>query len=227
MCFGLEWYYGNGICSDSPGTTPFGQPLRTLSLGQSSRTHEEFTQHLIAHQNRWTQSCYNVASHNCNHFTDFVADYMLGRGIPGDIKGQAQLLLSTPIGQMIMPQMTQMQQTLNREGHSVYGGNTLDNNNNVPQVQVPQQPQQNLESSEEYEMIEPLLDEIWAEFQQQNKQDSFSVLNKVIKNIVLKPDEEKFRTLKKSNKKLSDALFTNETILTLMLMTGFEETEEA
>jgi len=58
---------------------------------------------------------------------------------------------------------------------------------------------------------------------QSNQADKFNVLNKVIKNIVIHPTEQKYRSLKKSNAKLNTALFSNDTILTLMSIIGFED----
>mmetsp|Transcript_82326 Transcript_82326/g.177743 ORF Transcript_82326/g.177743 Transcript_82326/m.177743 type:complete len:133 (+) Transcript_82326:381-779(+) len=129
--------------------------------------------------------------------------------------------MQTPLGKMLMPQINQMTDSLNNQSHSVYGGDS---------VSGPDQPQhspvETIEGSEEYQMIEPVLDDIYTHFIQNNMSSKFVVLNKIIKNIVRNPDEKKFRSLKRSNQKLIDALYSNESIMTLLFMVGFEEQEE-
>lgn len=35
VVFGKEYFYGGGICWDAPGKTPYGNPLRTIDLGDT------------------------------------------------------------------------------------------------------------------------------------------------------------------------------------------------
>lgn len=173
---------------------------------------------------------YNVLEHNCNNFTDFICKQILGKGIPHEIVDLPRKVLNTPFGKMILPQMNQMQQTLNKDGHTYFHEDQQNNNNNNSSNQIQQTPLVTIspiESSEEYEMIGPMLDDVYIEYTNNGKLDSFSVLNKIIKNIINFPNEPKYRTLKKNNKKLQEALYGNDTILTLMLMTGFEELEDS
>lgn len=35
VVFGKEYFYGGGICWDTPGKTPYGNPFRTIDLGDT------------------------------------------------------------------------------------------------------------------------------------------------------------------------------------------------
>jgi desumoylating isopeptidase 1 len=52
---------------------------------------------------RFTQQTYNVLSHNCNNFTDEVAQILTGEGIPKDIVDLPKTFLATPMGQSFAP----------------------------------------------------------------------------------------------------------------------------
>jgi len=80
---------------------------------------------------------YNVLTHNCNNFTDAVSKFALGSGIPEEIVTLPQRVMATPLGKMIMPQLTSMEQSLNDQGHNYFGEDpqgtreqTDSNNNN-------------------------------------------------------------------------------------------------
>lgn len=55
---------------------------------------------------------YHVFEHNCNHFTNAAADFLLGDGIPSEIVNQPNEFLATPLGAMLSPMMQGMQDNL-------------------------------------------------------------------------------------------------------------------
>lgn len=57
---GREWYFGGGICSDAPGCTPYGMPVKTYDMGISNKTREEFLAFLASVQDRFTMSAYHL-----------------------------------------------------------------------------------------------------------------------------------------------------------------------
>lgn len=77
---------------------------------------------------------YHVFEHNCNHFSDACADFLLGEGIPKDITGQPNEFLSTPLGQMIAPMMQQAQDGLKVQSNTLFNeqGGTNDLRNQPP-----------------------------------------------------------------------------------------------
>jgi hypothetical protein len=40
--FGVETYYGQGICQDAPGTTQHGQPIQIIEMGETTKTRGQF-----------------------------------------------------------------------------------------------------------------------------------------------------------------------------------------
>jgi len=48
-----------------------------------------------------------VLSWNCNHFTNEVSNFLLGKDIPNYILNQHEVLDSTPLGAMIKPMLQQ------------------------------------------------------------------------------------------------------------------------
>jgi hypothetical protein len=100
-----EFYYGGGISYDRMGRTPFGTPTKELSLGFTDIPHDLFMEFLREAQSEWGANNYHVFEHNCNHFTNAAADFLLGEGIPADICNQGKEFLATPMGQMISPMM--------------------------------------------------------------------------------------------------------------------------
>lgn len=45
--------------------------------------------------------------HNCNNFTDSFSNFLLGKGIPAHISSMPQAVLDSPMGRMLLPQLTQ------------------------------------------------------------------------------------------------------------------------
>ena len=46
---------------------------------------------------------YNVLNHNCNNFTDEVANVLIGTGIPKEIVDLPKIFLATPMGKSFAP----------------------------------------------------------------------------------------------------------------------------
>ena len=70
---------------DPIGRTPFGKPTIEKSLGFTEIPEELFMEFLRENRAEWSMAKYHVFEHNCNHFTNAAADFLLGQGIPGDI----------------------------------------------------------------------------------------------------------------------------------------------
>jgi len=76
--YGKEFYYGGGVSWDREGRTPFGTPTKQVSLGFTEIHEELFMEFLREAQGEWSEAKYHVFQHNCNHFTDAAADFLLG-----------------------------------------------------------------------------------------------------------------------------------------------------
>ncbi len=66
---------------------------------------------------------YDLLRNNCNNFSDAVARFLTGQGIPGHILELPQRVLSTPMGQMLAPMYERMQQDMLQHPHMIpFGG---------------------------------------------------------------------------------------------------------
>ena len=89
----------------SPGQTPFGVPMKQEELGETEIPEEMFRDFLQEITDRFSFNTYNVIQNNCNHFTNEVSNFLLGKDIPHSVLKQAEDLINTPIGQMIRPML--------------------------------------------------------------------------------------------------------------------------
>ena len=69
-----------------------------LDLGTTEIPEDMFMELLQDIAPRFTMSTYDVFKHNCNNFTDEVAQLVLGEGIPKDIVDLPNEFLATPMG---------------------------------------------------------------------------------------------------------------------------------
>ncbi len=77
-----EYFYGGGIQSDNPGTTPYGTPVRRIDMGETYKTQKEFHGYLTKAAPRFSPSKYDLFKHNCNTFADDALKFLNGKPIP-------------------------------------------------------------------------------------------------------------------------------------------------
>ena len=65
--------------------------------------------------------------HNCNNFSDAFSNFLVGKGIPDHIVDMPRAVIDSPLGQMLLPQLTQSVNA-NRANGSILG---LQNGQNV------------------------------------------------------------------------------------------------
>ncbi|KAJ0177512.1 hypothetical protein K1T71_007521 [Dendrolimus kikuchii] len=96
MAYDREFFYGGGgITSCAPGGTQLGQPHRVERLGDTFVPFEVFVDYIQGlATTTYTPSAYNLLQHNCNHFTDEVAQFLCGVHIPKHILEQPEELLN-------------------------------------------------------------------------------------------------------------------------------------
>lgn len=73
VIYGKEFYYGGGISYDLPARTPFGQPSKCVSLGETEVPEDIFMELLRDMAAKYTEKSYHVFNNNSNTFTDEVA----------------------------------------------------------------------------------------------------------------------------------------------------------
>ncbi|PYI26968.1 thioredoxin [Aspergillus indologenus CBS 114.80] len=102
---GIEYYFGQGIQTAVPGSTHHGQPMEKLHLGQTELPLDVIEEYIQSMAEIYTPESYDLFLHNCNNFTQDLAMFLLGKGIPEHIQNLPQTFLSTPFGQMMKPQI--------------------------------------------------------------------------------------------------------------------------
>ncbi|KAH7306395.1 hypothetical protein KP509_22G009100 [Ceratopteris richardii] len=123
VVYGYEYYFGGGVQSCPQGQTPYGKPLKVIELGTTQIPKEVFEDYLQDIRPRYTEHTYSLLKHNCNNFSEEVAHFLLGVGIPDYILKLPEEVMSSPMGALIMPMIQQFETILK------YGG--------VPQVPHP------------------------------------------------------------------------------------------
>jgi desumoylating isopeptidase 1 len=119
---GVEYVYDGGIKMVNPGKTHLGRPMEILQLGKTQLPFDVILEYIeslkeiytieVCYLQRMTKTkanlysqAYDIFSHNCNNFTNDLATFMLGKGIPDHIANLPQTVLNTPFGRAIQPEI--------------------------------------------------------------------------------------------------------------------------
>ncbi|PUU81465.1 PPPDE putative peptidase domain-domain-containing protein [Tuber borchii] len=102
---GKEYYYGHGIQYSQPGKTHHGNPMEVEPLGVTALPDDVILGYLDSLKSIYSPEAYDLFVHNCNNFTNDVAQFLCGRGIPAHITSLPQTVLNTPFGQMLRPML--------------------------------------------------------------------------------------------------------------------------
>jgi hypothetical protein len=106
---GREYYFGGDIYYDEPGKTGFGRPLKSVWLGRTLRHQEELHTFIVDElKPTFSREAYDVTSNNCNHFSDKLVMYLVGKHIPEEIIRQPELVMNTYVGQTLRPLMNRL-----------------------------------------------------------------------------------------------------------------------
>lgn len=103
-----EYVYDSGINVIRPGTSHLGQPLERIHLGKTEMPMEVILEYLDSLKHIYTPEAYDLFRHNCNNFSNDLAMFLLGKGIPSHIANMPQAVLDSPFGRMLQPQLAQM-----------------------------------------------------------------------------------------------------------------------
>eukprot|EP00227_Mantoniella_beaufortii_P016025 CAMPEP_0197594218 /NCGR_PEP_ID=MMETSP1326-20131121/20067_1 /TAXON_ID=1155430 /ORGANISM="Genus nov. species nov., Strain RCC2288" /LENGTH=167 /DNA_ID=CAMNT_0043160357 /DNA_START=6 /DNA_END=506 /DNA_ORIENTATION=- len=108
IAFNQEFYFGGGIQCGVPGGTHFGRPLHVIELGVTHIPREVFDDFIMEISPRFTMHTYNLLRHNCNNFSQEIAHFLVGEGIPQHILDLPDEVMATPFGQQMMPMLAMM-----------------------------------------------------------------------------------------------------------------------
>eukprot|EP01102_Stenamoeba_stenopodia_P001124 TRINITY_DN10984_c0_g1_i1.p1 TRINITY_DN10984_c0_g1~~TRINITY_DN10984_c0_g1_i1.p1 ORF type:complete len:184 (+),score=43.16 TRINITY_DN10984_c0_g1_i1:158-709(+) len=112
VVYGKEYYFGGGIQCDNPSQTPYGTPVKTLSLGKTAVPPEVFIDALEGFRDRFNMNSYDIIHNNCNNFTNEMAQFLVGSSIPSEITSLPTDFLETPMGRMLQPMLQSMQNSM-------------------------------------------------------------------------------------------------------------------
>ncbi|KAK9458830.1 PPPDE putative peptidase domain-containing protein [Lipomyces oligophaga] len=101
----IEYFYGAGIQTATPGTTHHGSPLEVVDMGMSSLPADVVQEYISSLTSIYTPESYDLFMHNCNNFSQDLCQFLVGRDIPAHITGLPKEVLNTPFGQMMRPML--------------------------------------------------------------------------------------------------------------------------
>ncbi|CAK91327.1 unnamed protein product (macronuclear) [Paramecium tetraurelia] len=107
VVYGKEYYFGGGICAQTPKSTIYGYPIEVSQLGETEIPQGTFEEFLRSISSKYSMEKYDLFENNCNNFTNECALFLVGKGIPENIIGLPQEFLNTQLGQMLKPAIEQ------------------------------------------------------------------------------------------------------------------------
>ncbi|CAN4093645.1 unnamed protein product [Withania somnifera] len=112
VVYGHEYYFGGGLQHAPAGTTPYGTPVQVVDLGVTHVPKDVFEMYLLEISPRYTAETYSLLTHNCNNFSNEVAQFLVGATIPDYILNLPNEVTNSPMGALIMPMIQQLESTL-------------------------------------------------------------------------------------------------------------------
>ncbi|XP_077068155.1 desumoylating isopeptidase 1 isoform X2 [Siphateles boraxobius] len=114
----------HSVCVCLQGGTMLGPPDTVVELGNTEVTEEIFMDYLSSlGETTYSGDKYRLFEHNCNTFTNDVAQFLTGNKIPSYITDLPSEVLSTPFGQVLRP-------ILDSIHIAPPGGNVINSQNN-------------------------------------------------------------------------------------------------
>lgn len=101
VVYGTEYFFGAGIQQIPAGTAPYGAPLRVIDLGVTHVPKDVFEMYLQEISPRYTPETYSLLTHNCNNFSNEIAQFLVGASIPDYIVNLPNEVMNSPMGALI------------------------------------------------------------------------------------------------------------------------------
>lgn len=127
----VEYFFGQGIHRKIPGSTHHGRPMSVVDLGKTELPIDVVEEYVESLEQVYTPESYDLFLHNCNNFTQDLAMFLVGKGIPEEITSLPETFLSTPIGQMLRSQLDQSMRTMTQAPDAMSGRNANAPRNHV------------------------------------------------------------------------------------------------
>ncbi|KAI3782897.1 hypothetical protein L2E82_12955 [Cichorium intybus] len=112
VVYGIEYYFGGGIMQTPVGTAPYGTPIEMIELGVTKVKQDAFEAYLKEISPRYTHETYSLLKHNCNTFSNEVAQYLVGKTIPQYILDLPNDVMNCPLAPLMMPMIQNLESQL-------------------------------------------------------------------------------------------------------------------
>ena len=112
VVFGKEYFLGQEVqVLPDPGTA-VGLPFETRDIGTTVKTERELNAKLTMLRREFTPENYSLLNHNCNHFSEAVVQFLVGKSIGSDILNLPQEIAATPMGSVMIQMIEQLEATM-------------------------------------------------------------------------------------------------------------------
>ncbi|KAJ8959752.1 hypothetical protein NQ314_006181 [Rhamnusium bicolor] len=113
VVYNREYFFGSrGVESCNPSTTALGPPLKIQNLGETHVPYTVFIEYLSGlSESTYTGTTYNLFHHNCNNFSEEVAQFLCGVSIPKNILDLPNEVLSTSLGAALPALVAQLEKS--------------------------------------------------------------------------------------------------------------------
>ncbi|XP_071965584.1 uncharacterized protein [Antedon mediterranea] len=110
VVFAREYFFGGGgIETCRPGGTILGNPDNVVELGDTFLDYPLFYEYISnLREDMFSGEKYHLFDHNCNTFSNEIAQFLTGNEIPEYITSLPQEVLDTPLGALIKPLIDSM-----------------------------------------------------------------------------------------------------------------------
>ena len=111
VVYGKEYFYGGGVQYELSEKVHemIGVPEETQILGHTELPKELFHDFLFGIREKYADCNYNLFTQNCNHFSNEITEFLIGKGIPEHIVNLPDICQETFVGGLVKSFMEKMQ----------------------------------------------------------------------------------------------------------------------
>lgn len=111
VVYNREYFFGSrGVESCNPGTTAIGNPLRVENLGDTQVPYSVYIDYLKGlSETAYAGRTYHLLNHNCNNFSNEVAQFLCGVSIPKYILDLPNEVLNSSLSSGLLSLVSQLE----------------------------------------------------------------------------------------------------------------------
>lgn len=115
IVYDMEYFYGGGILCLEPNEFESMyniKPVKIIDMGATDVNQSIFHDYLNSIQSQFSVDKYNIVTWNCNHFTNEICNFLVGKNIPEHILNLPLEVMATSQGKMILDMMQSYQNVI-------------------------------------------------------------------------------------------------------------------